>query len=31
VAIVAKGPGYSEASARTFRTDALAILKALVA
>jgi hypothetical protein len=30
-AIAAKGPGYSEASARTFRTDALAILEALVA
>ncbi len=30
-AIAAKGPGYSEVSARTFRTDALAILEALVA
>jgi hypothetical protein len=30
-AIQAKGPGYSEASERTFRTDALAILEALVA
>lgn len=30
-AIQAKGPGYAEASARTFRTDALAILEALVA
>jgi hypothetical protein len=30
-AIQAKGPGYSEVSARTFRTDALAILEALVA
>ena len=30
-AIQAKGPGYAESSARTFRTDALAILEALVA
>jgi hypothetical protein len=30
-AIAAKGPDYSEASARTFRTDALAILEALAA
>ncbi|HVK07601.1 MAG TPA: hypothetical protein VM597_02375 [Gemmataceae bacterium] len=30
-AIRQKGPGYSESSARTFRTDALAILEALVA
>ena len=30
-AIQAKGPGYAEASARTFRTDALAILESLVA
>jgi hypothetical protein len=30
-AIRAKGLEYSEASARTFRTDALAILEALVA
>jgi hypothetical protein len=30
-AIQAKGSGYSESSARTFRTDALAILEALVA
>jgi hypothetical protein len=30
-AIQAKGSKYSEASARTFRTDALAILEALVA
>jgi hypothetical protein len=30
-AIQAKGPRYSEASARTFRTDSLAILEALVA
>jgi hypothetical protein len=30
-AIAAKGPRYSESSARTFRTDALAILEALVA
>jgi hypothetical protein len=29
-AIQSKGPGYSEASARTFRTDALAILEAFV-
>jgi hypothetical protein len=30
-AIQAKGPDYAEASARTFRTDALAILEALAA
>jgi hypothetical protein len=30
-AIQAKGPGYSEASIMTFRTDALAILESLVA
>lgn len=30
-AIQAKGPEYAEASARTLRTDALAILEALVA
>jgi hypothetical protein len=30
-AIRAKGPGYAEASARTFRTDAMAILEALTA
>ena len=30
-AIEAKGQGYSEASVRTFRSDALAILEALVA
>ena len=30
-AIQAKGPGYAEASARTFRTDALAILESLAA
>jgi len=29
--IRAKGPGYSDASAQTFRSDALAILEALVA
>jgi hypothetical protein len=30
-AIQAKGPDYAEASARTFRTDALAILESLAA
>jgi len=30
-AIRAKGPEYSEASAQTFRSDAMAILEALVA